>query len=202
MENMMESSCIENGKGNMPKCLKFTILLISLFPWKFLYLRITGDTCIWVHPISVIGAGCCIYVPFAFVGLCINIKWEHSLKKYFTGILRIGDSCNFIEKMLPILLICYSNCHRDGSLPVSFIKKYLVQKLHLASEAEVTLSLPSFFCPWATYHFTQCCFSMWPPYETWNCGWGICLLKGKFSYRWRSCCGVSLWFLHCNFTTW
>uniref|UniRef100_A0A7N2LWJ5 E3 ubiquitin protein ligase DRIP2 n=1 Tax=Quercus lobata TaxID=97700 RepID=A0A7N2LWJ5_QUELO len=30
---------------------------------------------------------------------------------------------------------------RDGSLPVSFIKKYLVQKLHLASEAEVEILL-------------------------------------------------------------
>jgi hypothetical protein len=38
-------------------------------------------------------------------------------------------------------MICSSNCHRDGSLPVSLIKEYLVKKLDLASEAEVTLPL-------------------------------------------------------------
>lgn len=30
------------------------------------------------------------------------------------------------------------SCHRDGNLPVSFIQKYLVKKLDLTSEAEVS----------------------------------------------------------------
>lgn len=30
-------------------------------------------------------------------------------------------------------------CHRDGSAPVSFIQKYVMKKLDLSSETEVTL---------------------------------------------------------------
>ncbi|KAL4643397.1 hypothetical protein ACB092_02G088900 [Castanea dentata] len=41
---------------------------------------------------------------------------------------------------LPQISSCYLRV-KDGSLPVSFIKKYLVQKLHLASEAEVEILL-------------------------------------------------------------
>ncbi|XP_044484894.1 E3 ubiquitin protein ligase DRIP2-like isoform X2 [Mangifera indica] len=41
---------------------------------------------------------------------------------------------------LPQISSCYLRV-KDGSLPVSFIKKYLVKKLNLASEAEVEISL-------------------------------------------------------------
>ncbi|XP_012069761.1 E3 ubiquitin protein ligase DRIP2 [Jatropha curcas] len=41
---------------------------------------------------------------------------------------------------LPQISSCYLRV-KDGSLPVSYIKKYLVQKLGLASEAEVEISL-------------------------------------------------------------
>lgn len=109
-------------------------------------------SCICVHLISVVGAGCCIYIcAFCLCWALHQHKLRALFKIIFTGILSIDDSCNFVEKILPILLIYSSNCHRDGSLPVSFIKKYLAQKLHLASEAEVTLSLPSFFSPWVIY---------------------------------------------------
>ncbi|KAJ0093593.1 hypothetical protein Patl1_25235 [Pistacia atlantica] len=41
---------------------------------------------------------------------------------------------------LPQITSCYLRV-KDGSLPVSFIKKYLVKKLNLANEAEVEISL-------------------------------------------------------------
>lgn len=88
--------------------------------------------------------------PLPQISSCyLRVKWVFNIllledHAHYLWIL-VYVSGNFHLKCFGTCYICFiyefSNCCRDGSLPVSFIKKYLVKKLNLASEAEVSATL-------------------------------------------------------------